>query len=62
MPDCVELFYVSYLQGEKVAFLGAHVHGRAAPEVPRAEPRSVRQQVPDNQVLIGGSCYLKSRL
>lgn len=57
-----QIMNTRHLQSEKVAFLGAHVHGRAAPEVPRADSRPVRQQVPDNQVLVGGSCDLKSRL
>lgn len=51
-----------YLKTEKVAFLSTHMQRRASPEVSGVDLRSMCQQVLDNQVLIGGRCYLKSSL
>lgn len=45
-----------------MSFLSADVQRRAAPQVPRVDLRPVRQQVLDDQVLVGGGGDLQSRL
>ena len=42
--------------------LSAQVQQRAAPQVPGVDLSAVTQQVSDQQVMVGGSCYLQSRL
>ena len=62
MQQCYAFSVISYLQAEKMSFLCTQMQRGAAPQVPGVDLSSVHQQVLDYELLVAGSCYLKSRL